>query len=111
MATARHPSVSVHIGCQETDMVNIWFHTTAKSTYAENQASMRQMSKVVGEQRCQIFEAEMDAQNNRNKLRAKGEGLAGMLEALQKREAWKEERERTVDNYETRISYIENLYV
>jgi len=68
------------------------------------------MRKVVEEQKRQRFEAEMAAQNYRNKRRAKEEGHTRMLEAMQKLKAEKEEREKTVDNYETRISEIENNY-
>ena len=86
------------------------FTQQRKIPISKHQAAIRHTRKVVEEQKRQRFEAEMAAQNHRNKRRAKEEGHTRMLEAMRKLKAEKEEREKTVDNYETRISEIENNY-
>lgn len=60
--------------------------------------------------KCQRFEAEMAAQKDRDKLRAKEEERTRMLEAIQQLQAEREERKRTVHDYEMRISEIKNNY-
>ena len=75
-----------------------------------HQAAIRHMRKKVEEQKVERFKAEMAAQHDRDRLRAKDEENARMEKAMQKLQTEKEERERTVNDYEMRFSDIEKNY-
>ena len=62
------------------------------------------MRKKVEEHKVERFKAEMAAQHDRDRLRAKEEENARMEKAMQKLQTEKEERERTVNNYEMYFS-------
>ena len=68
------------------------------------------MRKKLEEQKVERFKAEMAAQDDRNRLRAKEEENARMEKAMQKLQTKKEERERTVNDYEMSFSDIEKNY-
>ena len=77
---------------------------------SKHQAAIRHMRKNVEEQKRRRLDAEIDAQRHEKMLRSEKEECTRMKMAIQKLQEEKEERERTVNDYEMRFSDIEKNY-
>ena len=77
---------------------------------SKHQAAIRHMRKNDEEQKRRRLDAEIATQRHKKMLRAKEEEYARMKMAMQKLQEEKEERERTVNDYEMRFSDIEKNY-
>ena len=74
---------------------------------SKHQAAIRHMRKNFEEQKRRRLDAEIAAQRHKKMLRAIEEEYARIKMAMQKLQEEKEERERTVNDYEMRFSDIE----